>query len=126
MNSKTTKQRILLVDDDADLARLLIHLLRAANFEVSHAATAPAAMSAVAGQLPDLFIVDLRSPEIDDDHLLHWLRQDLGATQPVLILTGIVKPGFDASLKAAGADAVAHKPVDSQTLVGLVRGLLAR
>lgn len=126
MNSKTIKQHILLVDDDVDLARLLTFVLRTANFEVSHAATAQAAMSAVAGQLPDLFIIDLRMPEMDGDHLLHWLRQERCATQPVLMLTGIVKPGLDAMLKAAGADAVAHKPVDSQTIIALVHGLLDR
>lgn len=126
MNSKTFKQHILLVDDDVDLARLLSFVLRAANFEVSHAATAQAAMSAVAGKLPDLFIIDLRMPEMDGDHLLHWLRRNRGATQPILMLTGIVKPGLDAMLRDAGADAVAHKPVDSQTIIGLVCGLLDR
>lgn len=123
-DSTATRKRILLVDDDTDVAHLLGFVLRRAGYDVKHASSARKAMQEVAEEVPDLFILDLWMPELDGKYLLRWLREDQGLGEPVLMLTGTVKPGLDDELKAAGANAVAHKPVDIQSLSTLVRGLL--
>lgn len=124
-NSQTTGKHILLVDDDADLAQLLSFVLRQASFEVRHVPSVRQAMEEVAdGQLFDLFILDLWMPELDGEHLLRWLREEQKVTKPIMMLTGTVRPGIEEQLKAAGADAVAHKPLDIQTLNTLVQELL--
>lgn len=124
-DATTPRKRILLVDDDADVAQLLGFVLRRAGFEVTHTASARQAMAEVtSGKVPDLFILDLWMPELDGEYLLRWLRQDQQLEQPVMMLTGTVRPGLDDELKAAGANVVAHKPLDIQSLDALVRGLL--
>ncbi|WP_075878596.1 response regulator [Vreelandella massiliensis] len=124
-NSQTISKRILLVDDDADVAQLLGFVLRRAGFEVSHAPSVKQAMEEVTTKrLPDLFILDLWMPELDGEYLLRWLREEQKITKPIMMLTGTVRPGLEDELKAAGADAVAHKPLNIQALDALVRGLL--
>ncbi|MGM0545004.1 MAG: response regulator [Pseudomonadota bacterium] len=126
-NTQTTTKRILLVDDDADVAQLLGFVLRRAGFEVKHAPSAKKAMEVVINAPPsDLFILDLWMPELDGEYLLRWLREEQKIEQPIMMLTGTVRPGLDEELKAAGADAVAHKPLDIKALDALVRGLLAQ
>ena len=121
-NSQTISKRILLVDDDADVAQLLGFVLRRAGFEVRHAPSAKNAMDAVATErLPDLFILDLWMPELDGEYLLRWLRDEQKIKQPILMLTGTVRPGLEEELKDLGANAVAHKPLDIQSLETLVR-----
>ncbi|MFC2990720.1 response regulator [Halomonas tibetensis] len=125
-NSQTPPKRILLVDDDADVAQLLGVVLRRAGFQVTHAPSAKLAMEEVTnGNVPDLFILDLWMPELDGEYLLRWLRKEQKLEQPILMLTGTVRPGLDDELKAAGANDVAHKPLDIQALDSRVRGLLA-
>ncbi|MBE0489996.1 MAG: response regulator transcription factor [Halomonas sp.] len=123
-NSISTKKRILLVDDDADVAHLLGFVLRRAGYDIRHAPSVRKAMQDVVEEVPDLFILDLWMPELDGKYLLRWLREDQRLGQPILMLTGTVKPGLDDELKAEGANAVAHKPVDIQALSTLLRGLL--
>lgn len=124
-HSQIIGKRILLVDDDADVAQLLGFVLRRAGFEVSHAPNVKQAMEEVTTKrLPDLFILDLWMPELDGEYLLRWLRDEQTIKTPILMLTGTVRPGLEEELKAAGADAVAHKPLDIQALDALVRGLL--
>ncbi|MYL23784.1 response regulator [Halomonas alkaliantarctica] len=124
-NSQTISKRILLVDDDADVAQLLGFVLRRAGFEVSHAPNVKQAMEEVTTKrLPDLFILDLWMPELDGEYLLRWLREEQKVAKPIMMLTGTVRPGLEDELKAAGADAVAHKPLNIQALDALVRGLL--
>lgn len=126
-NSQTTSNRILIVDDDADVAQLLGFVLRRAGFDVTHAASAKKAMDEVDdGHVPDLFILDLWMPELDGEYLLRWLREDQQLKQPILMLTGTVRPRIDEELKDLGANAVAHKPLDIQALDSLVRELMAQ
>ncbi|MGM0984090.1 MAG: response regulator [Pseudomonadota bacterium] len=125
-NSQSATKRILLVDDDADVRQLLGFVLRRAGFEVRDASSVNQAMAEVATErLPDLFILDLWMPELDGEYLLRWLRDEKQIATPIMMLTGTVRPGLDEELKAAGADTVAHKPLDIQALSALVQGLLA-
>lgn len=124
-NPQTISKRILLVDDDADVAQLLGFVLRRAGFDVRHAPSAKQAMEEVTTEkLPDLFILDLWMPELDGEYLLRWLRDEQKIEKPILMLTGTVRPGLEEELKAAGADDVAYKPLDIQALNTLVRGFL--
>lgn len=126
-NVDTARHSILLVDDDADVAELLGFVLKRAGFEVTHAISARKAMEQVTqGCLPDLFILDLWMPEFDGEYLLRWLREEQQVSQPILMLTGTVRPGLEEELKAAGANGVAHKPLDIQSLDALIKGLLER
>ncbi|MDR5900134.1 response regulator [Halomonas vilamensis] len=124
-NSQTINKYILLVDDDPIVAQILVFVLKRAGFDVRHFLSAKKAMDEVTtGPLPDLFILDLWMPELDGEYLLRWLRDEQKITNPIMMLTGTVRPELEEELKAAGADAVAHKPLNIQALDALVRGLL--
>jgi CheY-like chemotaxis protein len=126
MNSTISKHSILLVEDDHDIAHVLCFVLRRAGHQVTHVASGRAAIELLDREAPpDLFILDLVMPEMDGLELLRWLRSDKGLNQPMLVLTGTIERGLDERLKEAGANAVAHKPIDMQAIGQLIDGLLS-
>ncbi len=119
-----TDLQILLVEDDESIAFMLGYLLQRAGMRSRHASNALSAMQLLDdGLQPELFILDLVMPEIDGLQLLQWLRDTRSLTQPVLVLTGSTEPGLDERLLAAGASAVAHKPVDMPAILRLIETL---
>lgn len=120
-----TDYQILLVEDDHDIAHVLCYLLRRDGHQVVHADSARQAMQLLQqGLQPQLFIVDLIMPEIDGSALLRWLRQEGGYRQPVLVLTATLEQELDARLQAAGANAIAHKPLDMAAIRRIIAGLM--
>ncbi|ACH84762.1 MULTISPECIES: sigma 54-interacting transcriptional regulator [Acidithiobacillus] len=113
------KGRILLVDDDADLLRLLSLRMKAAGYVVSTAASGSEALSVLAMEHPSLVITDLKMDEMDGMALLDAIRRDY-PTLPVIILTahGSIP---DALLAAdQGVFAFLTKPFDGKDLMAQV------
>ena len=113
------KGRILLVDDDADLLRLLSLRMKAAGYAVSTAASGSEALSVLAMEHPSLVITDLKMDEMDGMALLDAIRRDY-PTLPVIILTahGSIP---DALLAAdQGVFAFLTKPFDGKDLMAQV------
>ena len=113
------KGRILLVDDDADLLRLLSLRMKAAGYVVSTAANGSEALSVLAMEHPSLVITDLKMDEMDGMALLDAIRRDY-PTLPVIILTahGSIP---DALLAAdQGVFAFLTKPFDGKDLMAQV------
>ena len=113
------KGRILLVDDDADLLRLLSLRMKTAGYAVSTAASGNEALSVLAMEHPSLVITDLKMDEMDGMALLDAIRRDY-PTLPVIILTahGSIP---DALLAAdQGVFAFLTKPFDGKDLMAQV------
>ena len=113
------KGRILLVDDDADLLRLLSLRMKTAGYTVSTAASGNEALSVLAMEHPSLVITDLKMDEMDGMALLDAIRRDY-PTLPVIILTahGSIP---DALLAAdQGVFAFLTKPFDGKDLMAQV------
>jgi two-component system response regulator GlrR len=113
------KGRILLVDDDADLLRLLSLRMNTAGYAVSTAASGNEALSVLAMEHPSLVITDLKMDEMDGMALLDAIRRDY-PTLPVIILTahGSIP---DALLAAdQGVFAFLTKPFDGKDLMAQV------
>jgi signal transduction histidine kinase/CheY-like chemotaxis protein len=66
---------VLLVEDDQDLASVIITGFEDANIRIDHAATCESAMSHCSVARPDLLILDLTLPDGDGFALVEWLRQ---------------------------------------------------
>lgn len=115
--------RVLVVDDEEMLLRMLARVLRRHGFEVTTAASGEAALEAVAAAVPDLLLSDVRMPFIDGPTLLKRLRER-GIGVPVVFLTGFASHSDDG-LMALGASAVFGKPVPIETLVETLRRLAA-
>lgn len=111
--------RILLVDDDAGLRRLLSMRLEANGYEVDTAADARAALGSVAARQPDLVITDLRMEGMDGMGLFAQLRETAPA-MPVIIITAYGTIPDAVAATQDGAFGFLTKPVDSSRLLELV------
>jgi DNA-binding response OmpR family regulator len=117
--------RILVVEDDAPLASILVRTLREESYAVDHAADGQEAEWLAFENPYDLILLDLMLPRKNGMDVLKTLR-DGGITAPVLILTAkdtkedVVK-GLDR-----GADDYLTKPFNLEELLARVRALLRR
>ncbi|MBU2739163.1 sigma 54-interacting transcriptional regulator [Acidithiobacillus concretivorus] len=115
----TDKGKILLVDDDADLLRLLSLRMKTAGYNISTAANGNEALALLAMEHPGLVITDLKMDQMDGMALLDAIRREY-PTLPVIILTahGSIP---DALLAAdQGVFAFLTKPFDGKDLMAQV------
>ena len=68
-------ERVLIVDDDPDIQKLVSYNLGQAGFEVTTAGTGRNALEAVQKHPPDLIILDLMLPDVDGMEVCRTLRQ---------------------------------------------------
>ncbi len=121
----TDKQRILVVDDEANIRDLLSIALRHVGFEVSTAATCLAAQNLVMKETPDLVVLDVMLPDGDGIDLCQRLRRD-GMRAPVLFLTARDATEDKVRGLTVGGDDYVTKPFSLEELVARVRAVLRR
>ena len=118
------RERILVVDDNADMREYLTHLLR--GWDVETAINGAVALERIRTVPPALVVTDVMMPELDGFELLHTLRSDpLTESVPVLMLSARAGEEARVSGLAAGADDYVTKPFSARELVARVRSLLA-
>jgi len=119
-----TKHKILVVDDDQDLLRLLAIRLQAAGYEVSTAATGERALAQLAVSSPHLVITDMRMPGMDGMALFDAIRKRNPAL-PVIILTahGTIPDAVEAVQR--GVFGYLTKPFDGKLLLQKTEQALA-
>jgi two-component system response regulator GlrR len=118
------KAHVLLVDDDADLLRLLSMRLGAAGYRVSAVESAEAALALVARERPQLVVSDVRLPGQDGLALFDALRQR-HPLLPVILLTahGTIPDAVEAT--ARGVYTYLTKPFDGKQLLDTIAEALA-
>src|SRR5580693_10777509 len=118
-------ERILVVDDDAPLRRMLERTLVAEGFEVTVAADGGAALVAAERSAPDVIVLDVAMPALDGLAVCRRLRSK-GLPTPILMLTARdAVPDRVAGLEA-GADDYLVKPFAVAELVARLRALTRR
>jgi DNA-binding response OmpR family regulator len=123
MNSNASKN-ILLIDDDRALRELMKMSLELDGYEVVVAADGKKAVTLFEQGNFDLIVLDLVMPLMDGVCFIRWLRQEQHSETPVLIMSGAVRDGMDDELRSNGATDVLRKPVNLETLLQQVNGLL--
>jgi DNA-binding response OmpR family regulator len=116
--------RVLVVDDDPDIRRLLGELLGRAGYAVHEAPDGRAGLREVHSWRPDLVILDVNMPELDGFATLERIR-DLSEV-PVLMLTARGEELERVRGLQAGADDYVAKPFGRQELTARVQALLRR
>jgi len=116
--------RILVIDDEIPIRRLLKILLEGAGHEVATAADASHGLHEVALQKPDLLILDLGLPGMDGLEALKRLRE--WTALPVLVLSARPDPTDKVNALDLGADDYLTKPFDGPELLARMRALLRR
>jgi two-component system KDP operon response regulator KdpE len=116
--------RVLVVDDDPQLARALRITLRAGGHDVVLAADGRAALRLAAAEHPDVVVLDLGLPDLDGTEVLAGLRPWF--TGPVLVLSARADSQDKVGALDAGADDYVTKPFDMGELLARLRALSRR
>ena len=116
--------RVLVVDDDPQLARALRITLRAAGYDVVTAADGRTALRDASATHPDIIVLDLGLPDLDGTEVLAGLRP--WYTGPVLVLSARVDSQDKVGALDAGADDYVSKPFDMNELLARLRALQRR
>src|SRR5512145_1083275 len=120
--------RILVVEDEADIAQLIKHTLeRAGDANVDVVASGDAALKAVGEATPDLVILDLNLPVVDGTEVCRLLRaRPATANLPIIMLTARTGESDRVAGLDLGADDYVTKPFSLRELAARVRAVLRR
>ena len=117
-------QRILVVEDDMQIARNLRDYLEVAGFEVTAVGDGSAALASARGDRPDLVVLDLGLPSIDGLDVARELRRT--SNVPIVMLTARGEESDRVVGLELGADDYLVKPFSPKELVARVRAVLRR
>jgi len=119
-----SKQRILVVEDDRALARVLSDNLTFSGFDVDWVDDGEEALNRVRSKGPDLVLLDVMLPGRDGFSLCGLIRQ--GGRTPVIMLTARDQKADKVKGLELGADDYITKPFDFEELQARIRAVLRR
>ncbi|HET7786862.1 MAG TPA: response regulator [Myxococcales bacterium] len=119
---RTGTARVLVVEDDPDLAALEAEVLKLRGHEVDVASNGREALEAVDRARPDLILLDMKMPVMNGREFADEYRRREPSTAPIVVVTA----ADDAQRRAAevGASGWIAKPFDPDALVDQVARLL--
>ncbi|MFY0573668.1 response regulator transcription factor [Cystobacter fuscus] len=123
----TSRERLVLADDNADMRAYVRRLLTDAGYSVEATADGVEALAAVRARPPALLLSDVMMPRLDGFGLLEALRGDPStADLPIILLSA--RAGEESSVEGleAGADDYPVKPFSARELLARVEGVLRR
>ncbi|MGD8867985.1 MAG: response regulator transcription factor [Gemmatimonadales bacterium] len=124
---KTNPTRILVVEDESDIAALVAYQLAHAGYQVRTATNGREALKAIELDPPDLVVLDLMLPEIGGTEILETLRSRKETrSTPVIILTARGEEADRLKGFELGADDYIAKPFSPRELVMRVKAVLRR
>ena len=120
------RPRVLVVDDDLFLARLIVRAIEA-EVEAVEAYDGLTALDLVDRERPDLILLDYHLPRLMGDEVCRRIRQRRPPPEiRIVILTGCSSEFGPEQARAAGADGYLLKPFSPRAVVDVVRGLAAQ
>src|SRR3954469_23393489 len=124
LDAETNTGRVLVVEDDAEIADVLRRTLRQEGHEVRSAVDGVTALEAAEDFVPDLVILDLGLPKLDGVEVCRRLRAESDA--PILILTARTQTDDRVVGLDSGADDYLVKPFERKELLARMRALMRR
>jgi DNA-binding response OmpR family regulator len=118
------KPRILLVDDEPVIVKLLARRLEAAGFEVETAVDGMQAMEKLSGELPDLVILDVMMPKLNGYEVCRSIKEGALRQLPVIMLSARSQDKDEKMGLSCGADIYMKKPFKSEELVERMKELI--
>src|SRR5712675_2422114 len=116
--------RVLIVEDDTDIADVLRRSLRNEGYEVRTSADGVEALDVAVGFVPDLVVLDLGLPGLDGIEVCRRLRME--GDVPILMLTARAETEDRVTGLDSGADDYLVKPFERKELLARIRALLRR
>ncbi|MCF3651404.1 response regulator [Synoicihabitans lomoniglobus] len=124
---ETSRKKILVVDDESDVADLVAYHLKANGFAVETVNDPTRSIGLARSFIPDLVILDVMMPEINGIQICRMLRADPKLKQvPVIFLTAKVEENDRIQGLENGADDYICKPFSTKELVLRVQNILRR
>jgi two-component system, OmpR family, alkaline phosphatase synthesis response regulator PhoP len=124
MEQVETKKKVLIVDDEPNVRRLL-HTILGKTFEVFEAEDGRQAIEMAGSQKPDVVLMDMMMPKMDGLTACHMIKNDPATKSiPVIMVTAI---GFELNIKLSqqmGASGYVTKPFSSEDLLGKIAQVL--
>jgi len=119
--------RILVVEDDPDIMRIIGHALQSAGYEVVPAYGGEDAIRKVKAQKPDLVLTDLAMPGVSGVDVIAAIKSDPQTSAiPVIAVTAHVWNGIAQAAGKAGCDGYISKPFNAKQLLQQVGKHLPR
>lgn len=113
--------RILLIEDDREIARALLLRLKAVGHDPFAMHDGGSGLSAAITTIPDIIILDLRLPDMDGFAVLQQLQQhDIARLIPVIVVSANVAERAKREAMLLGAHCFIEKPYDFRKLVSAI------
>jgi two-component system phosphate regulon response regulator PhoB len=123
----STPNRILIVEDEADLAELISYNLRKAGMETEICKDGSSGLRRALESVPDLVVLDLMLPHVSGLQIARQLRTSPKTAQtPILMLTAKAEEVDQVAGLEVGADDYVTKPFSMKVLIARVEALLRR
>ena len=117
--------RVLLVEDDVDIAAPLVRGLEREGFQVTHSETGEGALAASGGpDVPDVVLLDLGLPDLDGFEVCRRIR--MGSAVPIIVVTARGDEVDRVVGLEIGADDYVVKPFGFRELVARIRAVTRR
>ena len=127
MSTAGTVQRILVVDDDREIVRLVRAYLEKEHYQVFVANDGQTALHMVRHERPNLIVLDLMLPDRDGWEITRTIRNDSSLhSTPIIMLTARIEDSDKIIGLELGADDYITKPFNPRELVARVRSVLRR
>lgn len=118
--------KILIVEDEVNIASFIKRGLQECGYDVTAAYDGEEAWQLIKQERYDLFMLDIIMPKIDGLQLCRMIRQNLGYSIPILMVTALGTTDDIVSGLDAGADDYISKPFSFAELQARIRALLRR
>lgn len=116
-----SKERIVLIEDHADMRENIAEILRLSNYEVFTAANGKTGVGLIQAKMPDLIICDIMMPELDGYGVIHILQQNAETADiPFIFLTAKAEKSDFRKGMNLGADDYLTKPFEDVDLLNAI------
>ena len=123
----TPVTRVLVVEDDPDIAQLVAHYVKKAGSSADVLTNGRDALAAIAAKAPDVLVLDLMLPQVDGLEICRTVRGNTAtAAIPIIMLTARSEESDRIVGLELGADDYLGKPFSPNELVARVRALVRR
>jgi len=121
------QKNIVIIEDDKVLRELTQMALSLEGYNIQSFENGQIGIRYLTENLQqvDLVLLDLFMPVLDGVHVLNWLRKEQQSKVYVVVMTAMSDKFTEKNILESGADKIIKKPLDMQTLLTNINGLLA-
>ena len=125
--AEVAAKKILVVDDEPDVASLLTLMLKSQGYTVINAVDGQEALEKARGESPDLILLDVMLPRMDGYKVARMLKFDENYSHiPIIMLTAKIQERDKATGLEMGVNDYLTKPFDTAVLLAKIKERLAK